>query len=71
MTTYNQKNKQNVRRVWKCMRCPEDSTFIGQKFRVEAHILREHFNGNGNVGIFWYCFVDSSLDRIQQSLSVK
>ena len=24
------------------MRCPEDSAFIGQKFRVETHILREH-----------------------------
>ena len=42
MTTYNQKNKQNVRRAWKCMRCPEDSAFIGQRFRVETHILREH-----------------------------
>jgi hypothetical protein len=35
-------NKQNVRRAWKCMRCPEDSAFIGQMFRVETHILREH-----------------------------
>ena len=42
MTTYNQKNKQNVRRAWKCMRCPEDSAYIGQKFRVETHILKEH-----------------------------
>ena len=24
------------------MRCPEDSAFIGQRFRVETHILREH-----------------------------
>jgi hypothetical protein len=31
-----------VRRAWKCMRCPEDSAFIGQRFRVETHILREH-----------------------------
>jgi hypothetical protein len=60
-TTYNQQNKQNVRRAWKCLRCPEDSAFIGPSFSVD----------NGNVGIFLYCFVDSSLDRMQQLLSVK
>jgi hypothetical protein len=52
MTTYNQQNKENVRRAWKCPRCPEDSAFIGQSFLI-------------------HCFVDSSLDRMQQSLSVK
>jgi hypothetical protein len=41
MTTYNQQKK-NVRRAWKCLRCPEDSAYIGQKFRVETHILKEH-----------------------------
>ena len=42
MTTYNQQNQQNVRRAWKCPRCPEDSAFIGQKFCVETNILKEH-----------------------------
>ena len=40
--TYNQQNQQNVKRAWKCFRCPEDSAFIGQKLRVEIHILKEH-----------------------------
>ena len=44
MTTYNQKNKQNVRRAWTYLRCPENSAFIGHKFRVETHILKEYLN---------------------------
>jgi len=35
-------NKKVSRRFWKCLKCPKESPFIGQRYRVEGHLMKLH-----------------------------
>jgi hypothetical protein len=35
-------NIKTSRRFWKCLKCPKESPFIGQIYRVEDHLMKLH-----------------------------